>query len=285
MKTFISAFLLIISFQAQAFTDVELEAEFAKLTVQAGPYIEQADSGKAVLSIQDDEMLFTGKDANRFLYLNNGVDAFNVDSLIFTEDYIQKLYTSADIGYLKSDDWNEFIDADKILQTVSLATEESNKVREAGYSHLHVDGWAEKPTLDKQNSVAYWAMYLVNDSGERTVNARAIKLNASGMTVVQWIGSPEQFTSAKAALLPAVKAMKYNLGQRYADFDPAVHAVAAVGIGALTYKMITGKSGKGVAAGLAAAIAIFLKKLGFLLLLPFIFVWRGIKRLFTRKSK
>jgi hypothetical protein len=41
------------------------------------------------------------------------------------------------------------------------------------------------------------------------------------------------------------------------------------------------KSGKGVVAGFFALLLIFAKKLWFLIFLPFVFVWKWIKGLFT----
>jgi uncharacterized membrane-anchored protein len=58
-----------------------------------------------------------------------------------------------------------------------------------------------------------------------------------------------------------------------------VDKVAAAGVGALVYKLATGKA---IAkAGALALIAIFAKKLWFLIFLPFIWLWKKM----TNKSK
>ena len=68
----------------------------------------------------------------------------------------------------------------------------------------------------------------------------------------------------------------------YADFQPGVDTVAAVGVGALAYQMMTGnKTNKGVLAGALTVIAVFLKKAWFILFFPVIFLWRK----FTRKGE
>ena len=53
--------------------------------------------------------------------------------------------------------------------------------------------------------------------------------------------------------------------------------MAAVGIGALAYKMITGKAAAKVGTGLLAVLAIFAKKFWFLIFIPFIFLWNKVK--------
>jgi uncharacterized membrane-anchored protein len=76
-------------------------------------------------------------------------------------------------------------------------------------------------------------------------------------------------------------AYDYQDGFRYADYRPGVDALAVTGIGAVTYKMIMGSSRKGVAAagaGFAAVIIAFAKKLWLLIALPFVLIWKLLKR-------
>jgi len=61
---------------------------------------------------------------------------------------------------------------------------------------------------------------------------------------------------------------KYNEGSTYADFVPGTDTVAAVGAGALAYKLITGKTAAKVSVELLALLAIFAKKLWFLVFVP-----------------
>jgi hypothetical protein len=64
-----------------------------------------------------------------------------------------------------------------------------------------------------------------------------------------------------------------------------IDTVAPIGIGALTYKLITGKTGSkasaAVGAGLLAMLAVFAKKAWFLIFIPFVFAWKWLKSLLT----
>jgi len=72
-----------------------------------------------------------------------------------------------------------------------------------------------------------------------------------------------------------VKNFKYNSGVQYSDFKSG-DKVAAYGVGAL----VAGSLGiKGLAkTGALAVIAAFAKKLWFIILLPFVFLFRLVSR-------
>jgi uncharacterized membrane-anchored protein len=197
------------------------------------------------------------------------------------------MYTYIDMGYVKMDDWDEFINANDILSKIRNRTMETNKIRAEDYPKLYIDGWAEQPHLDRQGAIVYWAIRGHSDTGSAFVNAKALKLGRKGITDIVWVGAPEQFQDASRSLEPALKAYRYGGGYGYADFQRGVDTVAAVGVGAIAYKMLTGADKKGAAAvgaGIVAVAAALAKKLWLLLALPFVLVWRAIKRVFTGKA-
>jgi uncharacterized membrane-anchored protein len=130
----------------------------------------------------------------------------------------------------------------------------------------------------------FWAIAGHAKDGQSFVNAKALKLGKNGYADLVWVGSPEQFHGAANILEDSLKAYHYNDGFRYADFRPGVDTVAAVGVGAIAYQMMTGskKGAAAVGAGILAMIAVLAKKLWILLLLPFVFAWKWIRRLFAR---
>ena len=181
----------------------------------------------------------------------------------------------------KMDDWEEHINKDELLSEIKKSTETANKIKEKGYPSLYVDGWAQKPFIDKNNAIVYWAISAHSSNGGSIVNAKAMKLGRKGFAEIIWMGSSAQFTDAQTSLSPTLVAYQYDECSKYADFIPGTDTVAAVGAGALAYKLMTGKTAVKAGAGLFALLAIFAKKLWFLIVLPFIFVWKWIKGLFT----
>lgn len=238
----------------------------------------------ASVSIEQDEILVRGEQAERFLAIAEGHDRNRADALVVRRSGPQVIYDYVDMGHIRMDDWESQIDPDDLMQAIKAQTRKDNELRGEGHPILYVDGWAEKPRLDREKAVVYWAIRLRTNTGRKVMNARALKLGREGFTAVTWVGESSAFEGAQSNLRPALAAYAFDDGWTYADFKPGVDAAAAVGVGALAYRMMTGESASKVGgkagAGIAAAIAAFFKKAWLLLLLPFYFVWVGIKRLF-----
>ncbi|SHH13486.1 Uncharacterized membrane-anchored protein [Marisediminitalea aggregata] len=244
-------------------------------------------SSDAKITISENEYLVLGKDAHKFMLLTEGHDGFKPDAVklkIHTdESESTAIYQRYDIGFVKTDDWEENIDSDEMLAEIIQGTEETNKIRAEGHAKLYIDGWAQTPFLDKENLIIYWAINGHTSENTQFINAKALKLGRKGYTEVIWAGSPEQFTNAEAVLEPVLASYTYNEGFQYDDFMPETDTVAAMGAGALVYKLATGKAA--VKAGFLAAAAIFAKKFWFIIFLPFVYGWKWIKRKFSGKSE
>ena len=265
-----------------------LASAIGNLNWQVGANTHRIETSNAVISTKDDEAFLQGKDAQDFMRLSEGHDRFKPDALIvklggsMAESVV--LFQYAEIGYVKTDDWERNIDPDQIIRVIRKNTEMANKAKAAGYEKIYVDGWVEKPYLDRQNAIVYWAVQGHSESGQQFINAKALKLGRKGMSSLVWVGAPEQFHGATRNLKPALQAYTYQDGFRYADYRTGVDTVAVAGVGAIAYKMLTGKSTKTAitaGAGIFAIFAALAKKFLFLLLVPFVFVWKAIKRLFS----
>lgn len=209
---------------AQTLQQTAVEDAIAALDWQIGASSHALDSSSVLIQTRDDEAFLEGPDANEFMRISEGHARFQPDAVVLklngplADSFVTYSYT--DIGYVKMDDWDEYIDADKILATIRQRTAEANELREEGYPLLFVDGWVEKPQLNRQNAVAYWAISGYSDVGVHFINAKAIKLGRNGMSILVWVGSPEQFDGAKTNLHPALQAHRYQDGFKYADFQP-----------------------------------------------------------------
>lgn len=242
---------------------------------------------KAQIKTTENDFLVIGKDAAEYMSITQGHNKHHPDAAILrvqgSEADSQVIYTIHKIGYLTKDDWNENIDKDKMLKEIKAGTAEANKLRGDGYPDLFVDGWAQDPHLDHVQNTVYWAITGHDANNNRFINAKALKLGREGYTEILWIGSPEQFTSSEVALEPVLANYNYKEGFRYADYIPGTDTVAAAGVGALVYKLATGKTM--AKAGFLALAAIFAKKLWFLVFLPFIYIWRWLKAKITGGAK
>jgi uncharacterized membrane-anchored protein len=281
-------FCFISSSCAQGNIDQKIQDEVAKLNWKLGVASHPLLDAQSTIATSKDDAFLVGPDAEEFLQLSEGHSGLKADALVVKIDGpladSSTTYDFAEIGYLEMKDWEEHIDPAQILSVIQANTEAMNKQRAAGYPKLSIDGWLEEPKLDRQSATVYWAFALHDDKGQRLVNARAMKLGRKGAVNVTWAGTPEMFRSASAVLQPALDAYRYNDGARYADFRPGVDTVAAVGVGAVVYKALTGSSKKvttAAGAGLVAIALMFAKKLWFLLFVPFVFAWNWVRRFFS----
>ncbi|MCX9133910.1 DUF2167 domain-containing protein [Aeromonas veronii] len=276
--------LFVFSIQTSASED-EYINKLKELDWQQVPKSYSISDNKATITITENDFLVIGKDADEYMYITQGHKNYHPDAVILRvqgpEVDSQVIYKLNKTGYLTKDDWGENIDKDAMLKEIQRGTAEVNKLKGEGYLDLYVDGWAQEPHLDNLKDTVYWAISGHDAANNKFINAKALKLGREGYTEIFWIGSPEQFTSTEKVLEPVLKNYNYSEGFKYSDYVPGTDAVAAAGVGALVYKLATGKA---VAkAGAFALAAVFAKKLWFLVFLPFVYAWKWVKRKLSKK--
>lgn len=281
---FLLIFLTLFSIQGFA-AEEDLFAQLRELAWKEIPDKYSIADNKAVIQTTENDYLVTGKDAAEYMFIMQGHRGYTPDAAVLRvqgpEADSQVIYTINKVGYLTKDDWEDNIDKEKMLDEIKEGTKEANKQRSVGYPNLYVDSWAQDPHLDKINNTVYWAIAGHDDNQTKFINAKALKLGREGYTEILWIGSPEQFSSAEVALEPVLANYNYKEGFQYADYIPGTDKLAAAGVGALVYKLATGKA---VAkAGFIALAAIFAKKLWFILFFPFIYGWKRVRSKFASK--
>ena len=288
-KIYLSVLLaLLVPLPSYAIDENELIARIQELDwkIEPGEYV--LDDNNSSVTTTSEEYILIGKEAHKYMHISEGHEGFKPDAAIVrvegpSQDS-QVIYTLHDIGYIKMDDWDEHIDPKEMLAQIKKSTLEANKIREEGYPDVFVDDWIEKPYLDTESATAYWAISGHTSDGITFVNAKALKLGRHGYTEVIWMGSRELFSNAEKSLSPSLVAYDYHEGFQYADYTPGTDKVAAVGVGALAYKLITGKASAKVGAGLLAILAVLAKKFWFVLFIPFIFIWKKLKTKLSASS-
>jgi uncharacterized membrane-anchored protein len=243
---------------------------------------------KVAITTTENDFLVTGKDASEYMFIMQGHRSYTPDAAILRvqgpEADSQVIYTINKVGFLTKDDWGDNIDKNKMLKEIQEGTDKANEQSGEGYLDLFVDAWAQEPHLDRVNNTVYWAISGHDEDNNKFVNAKALKLGREGYTEILWIGSPAQFTSSEVVLKPVLANYNYNEGFKYSDYILGTDTVAAAGVGALVYKLATGKA---IAkAGAIAVALLFAKKFWFLIFIPFMYFWKVIKaKIFNKPSE
>lgn len=263
---------------AQAQTAAKSIADF---NWQIGEAVRHVGDANATFKTARNEAAALGPEATRVMQFLQGTSGYqSTSAVVLTLDGpMADAYITIDhqkIGHVSDEDWRS-VDADGLISEVRANTERDNKERiKNGSSPLTVLGWSEKPTYDPYIRTMHWAIKATSQEGQ-VVNVVAIKLSKDGFSRITWIGAPEQFLNSQETIKPILARYDFNSGYRYADFK-AGDIMAGVTIAGLTATLVTGKAGKAAAAGAVAVALVFAKKLWFLALLPFVWVWRRVFR-------
>ena len=261
-------------------TQEALERAFQNLSWEEKPKIYSIGVSHVDYKLPEGFLILREDDARQWMFLNNGTEFPDTDAIVV--DPVSKhqlIFSFFENGYVKDNDWDD-LDADLLLEGITENTEESNVQRiKNGVGEIKILGWIQKPTYDKSSRTAYWAIE-AKDQTDIIANAIAIKLGRKGFSKLVWVGDADQFKTSNNSLENALNNHKFEEGFRYADFSTG-DKIAAVGLASLVAVSAGSKSGKGVVVGILATLLILAKKLWFLIFLPFVFVWKWIKGLFT----
>jgi len=200
----------------------------------------------AAINLDNSELMLIGQDALDAAFLFEGHQRIKPDVLVmkYLKDVLVNTiyYKSVETGHIETNDWEEYIDPDTILSAIKQSTKEDNKIREKGYPALYVDEWVQKPTVNYERGYVYWALSGHTENGDKFINAKALVLNRKGFVSINWVGSPDNFINVEKSVKTSILAYSDNTGFAYTDFDQTTDKVAAFGVGALAYKMLTGKN-------------------------------------------
>ena len=140
-------------------------------------------------------------------------------------------------GYIRDDDARTW-DADEMLRSLRIGTEEQNRDREkAGMPGMEVEGWSEPPRYDAARQRLVWSL-TSHESGARpdaprTVNYNAFALGRDGYFSMNLVAAYDDLAALRPVAESQLSALDYNAGKRYADFDAKTDHVAAFGLSAL----------------------------------------------------
>ncbi len=274
-----SATAVLLLASCALFSGVPAVAEEGVIDWQKGPVTVRLGDDLARLNVGRG-YLFAGEEDTRLLMELMGNPTTDTEiGLVTPMDETKEwfiVFEHESIGFVRDDDGSE-IDADALLESISEATEQSNKERKRmGAEALHVVGWFEKPHYDPVSHNLVWALEAEDDSGNRVVNYNVRLLGRRGYTSVTLVTEPSALAAEKPEVETLLAGFKYEPGNRYADFVKG-DRVAEIGLAAL---VAGGAGAAAVKLGLFAKLAKFLGKAWKLVVVAIVALGGFLKRLF-----
>ncbi|MEE9452890.1 MAG: DUF2167 domain-containing protein [Paracoccaceae bacterium] len=229
----------------------------------------------ATFNISEGYYFLSPKDANTVLvefWGNPESDAplgmiFPADITPFHGDGWGLEITFDDIGYVSDDDAADYDYDDLLVQMRKDLVDENIWRGENGYDSIALVGWAETPAYDVTARKLYWAKELSFEGSDgNTLNYNIRALGRKGVLVMNFIAPIEALDEVRASIPDVLAMSSFTDGNRYADFNPSLDKVAAVGIGGLIAGKVIAKT------GLLILLLAFLKKGAIIILLPIIWL-------------
>lgn len=235
---------------------------------------------QGTIKIDSNQTALVGEEARQMIYWINGVQ-YNIDVFVQELDGSYTDYSFDNSGYVKLDDWKD-VNPDKFLKELQSGKEESNKQRKAkGFNTITSIEWFREPTLNKEKNTVSYATNVTFSDNSSSINAALLILGRYGYAEATVVARIEKFNLSGSQILDSVISNYDFVEQKkYTNFSTG-DKVAAAGIGGLLAASMGVKAFK---AGGIAALLLILKKAWFVLLIPFIFAWGFIKRLFSKSS-
>jgi uncharacterized membrane-anchored protein len=246
-----AAAVVALAHPAAALTQDEQIAVIKQLPwVGTGTYTLPMSDSKLALP-QGDIAVF-GADAQRaYRALGNPAERAGMEGFVAGGPKHDQIVTfkSFDAGYIGLDDWSQ-LDPAELLALFKSNTETENQLRrQQGVTELHLRGWLQPPTLDRNTATVYWAI-LGDEDGQtaQTVNAVALRLGRSGYEELTWTGTQDQYQAPGNQLDAMLRAHSFAPGTTYAD-RISTDKMAGYGVAALVGTVLGAKVVKVAAAG------------------------------------
>ena len=202
---------------------------------------------------QGDIAVFGAHAQRAYKLLGNPVERSELEAFVVDNtdrDQIQIVtFESNSTGYIGLDDWTQ-LDPTALLDAFRRGTEAENQQRrQQGISGLHIRGWLQPPTLDRNTATVYWAVTTDEDDvAAINVNAVALRLGRRGYERLTWIGTQGQYQATGNHLDTMLRAHSFAPGSAYADHI-STYKMAGYGVAALVGTVLGAQAVKVAAAG------------------------------------
>jgi uncharacterized membrane-anchored protein len=191
------------------------------------------------------------------------------------------LFEYSPVGYVSDEDQDD-IDPDELLESITEGTEDYNEYRmEKGYPPLQVLGWKREPYYDPQTNNLSWSI-LGASEGEQFVNHNINLLGRRGFMSVTILCDVDKLDAAIDEVNDILENdFRYLEGERYHEFVEG-DKIAEYGLAGL---VLAGAGAGAVKLGLFAQLGKFLAKIWKFLLIGLVAIWAAIKKLFKKTVK
>lgn len=240
-------------------TEEALQAEYDSLNWVRDPGSYRLEPSNSTLTLDVGQSLLLGDDAQRVMFLMNGVEFPGAEAVLFEGvPSVLVTFEFIDDGYVSDGDWTD-VDADALLEEMRKGYEAENaERREKGIEPLILRGWLEKPRYDADSGIVYWV--LSYDEGDTvTLNGTALRLSRYGYEQITWVGKEDQYGPMGGILKAALDNHVFDDGHRYADYVEG-DKLAGYSIAGLVAAVTGVRSGKGLIAVIVAFGLAFLEK-------------------------
>ncbi len=239
----------------------------------------QLPNSRSTISVPDGHLIVVGEDARKYQVLSGNTYDKSLEAVVLSVDSFDTIYfKNNNEGYVSIEDWKD-VDPIALLASISDATEEANKQRRMeGIPEIHVVGWLQEPTLDRQTNTVFWAIEAEDErEADGLVNSIAIRLGRNGFERLVWVTNKSTYVHIGGELDVMLQAHSFDPGYRYTDFTKGDN-VAAYGIAGLVAATTGAKFGKAAIIGGAA----ILKKFGGVILAGILAAFYKLKGFFRR---
>lgn len=258
-----SIFLAEANLTEDAFNDLVAMAELN----WKGEGRHRLPKSNSTLTLPRGYALVIGKQANALHAMDGEPKIDHLEALVCDTDdfYNSIMFQYFNIGYVSTDGWNE-LDSKALLQGISKNTERDNiERRKNGSSELHIIGWIQEPTLDKDTNTVYWAIEIDSAEEENIVNSVAMRLGRKGFEKITWISPKSSYIPFGGHLEVMLSAHSFDPGYRYNDYtkgdkraEYGIEALVAATVGGEIVK--AGSFGKILGGLIFAGLAVLIYK-------------------------
>jgi uncharacterized membrane-anchored protein len=181
-------------------------------------------------------------------------------------------------GFVKFDDWDKEDRDDEIKDLWDQMVEGSKEQSKTAGQTITLERWLIYPTLDKQKKTLIYA-FLINWGGQPVVNIKASLFDRKGYVAFSIVPNDDTLTQEQMIDMVDNVLSGYTptSGVNYADFSSG-DKVAAVGAVGVLAGLLGVKYGKAAAMGLVAVVLAFVKKLWFLIVMPFLWLFKKFRK-------
>lgn len=226
----------------------------------------------ATLKLQPGMIFLNAEDTRTYSeYVGSRPNYQEIGSVFPIDEGWAAFFDYDEVGHIK-DDEKDKIDADELLESYQLGTEEANKDLEPE-NHLFVIGWDVPPAYDENLNSLKWSLLAEDADGNKLINYNVRILTRQGYISAVLVSDPDHLSEdIKSFERLVLSHFTVNDGERYEQYDPSTDKLAEYGLTGL----MLGGAGVAVAkkVGLIATLAIFFKKFGIIIIAGLAGLWK-----------